>query len=174
MLKFDGEFLIYWLLHNGFKHVEKRTEIEENTFTTLISDLGQFYNITVYFKKKNKHVQKVTFIDSLKILPFSVKQIAKSFNLEISKLELDYNKPREKGHILTKEEKDYIKNDVLIVAKALNILFNQNLTKMTIGSNALSEYREILSKRRFEKFFPELEYRVDKDLRQSYKGGFTY
>ena len=136
-LKFDGEFIIYWALTNGFKHVTNNEDITDNTFSTLISDMGQFYQITIYFKKQNKKVHKVTFIDSLKIIPFSVEQIAKSFNLPISKLKLDYNKEREKGHILTEDEKDYIKNDVLIVAKALKTLFDEKLTKMTIGSNQL-------------------------------------
>ena len=38
-LKFDGEFLIYWALTHGFIHVEKKEDIKENTFTTLISDM---------------------------------------------------------------------------------------------------------------------------------------
>lgn len=173
-LKFDGEFIIYWLLTNDFKLAKDKSEIEDKTFTTLISDMGQFYQITIYFKKRNKKVHKVTFIDSLKILPFSVEQIAKSFNLPISKLEIDYNKPRDLGHILTNEEKEYIKNDVLIVAKALKILFDDNLTKMTIGSNALSDFKEIITKSKFRHYFPPLDYEVDKDLRKSYKGGFTY
>lgn len=37
--KFDGEFIIYWLLHHGFTHVEEKEDIKDNTFTTLISDL---------------------------------------------------------------------------------------------------------------------------------------
>ena len=130
-IKFDGEFIIYYCLTHGFKHVEKKEDIESNTFTTLISDMGQFYQITIYFSKGNKTVHKVTFIDSLKIIPFSVSEIAKSFNLPISKLELDYNKPRELGYILNEEEKAYITNDVLIVAKALKVLFDEELTKMT-------------------------------------------
>lgn len=173
-LKFDGEFIIYWLLTNGFKHVQNKDDIENNTFTTLISDMGQFYQITVYFYKKNKNVKKVTFIDSLKIIPFSVSEIAKSFNLPISKLEIDYNKPRKRGHILTNEEREYIKNDVTIVAKALNILFNENLTRMTEGSNALYDFKKTLSQSKYEHFFPELDFEIDKDIRQSYKGGFTY
>ena len=128
-----------------------------------------FYQIEVYFEKKNKKTHKVTFIDSLKIIPFSVEQIAKSFNLEISKLKIDYNKPRERNHILTLEEKEYIKNDVLIVAKALKVLFDEKLTKMTQGSNALTDFKEILSFSKFAHYFPSLEYEVDKDLRQSYK-----
>lgn len=74
------------------------------------------------------------------------------------------------GHILTNEENEYIKNDVLIVAKALKVLFDEDLTKMTQGSNALNDFKEMLSKSRFEHLFPTLEYDVDKDLRKSYKG----
>lgn len=51
-LKFDGEFIIYWLLHHDFKYVEKKQDIESKTFTTLINEMGQFYTITVYFKKR--------------------------------------------------------------------------------------------------------------------------
>ena len=173
-LKFDGEFIIYWAFTHGFKHVTKKEDIEDNTFTTLISDMGQFYNITLYYKKGNKKVHKTTFIDSLKIINFSVKNIAKTFGLEESKLEIDYNEPREKGHILTDEEKAYIRNDVVIVAKALKELFSEGLTKMTAASNALSNYKEILTLNRFNHFFPKLDYEVDKDIRKAYKGGFTY
>lgn len=173
-LKFDGEFIIYWLLKNNFKHVEKKEEIENNTFTTLISDMGLFYQIVIYFEKGNKRVHKVTFIDSLKIIPMSVEAIAKSFKLPISKLKIDYNEVREKNHILTDEEKEYIKNDVLIVAKALKVLFDENLTKMTQGSNALSNYKEIITMSKFKHYFPILDKAVDEDLRKSYKGGFTY
>lgn len=139
------------------------------TFTTLINELGSFYEITLYFKKGNKQVTKVTFIDSLKIIPFSVKDIAKAFNLEEQKGEIDYKAYREKGHILTKEEREYIKNDVVIVAKALNVLFNQKLDRMTIGSNALHEYKHILGKSRFEHFFPKINKEIDEDLRSAYR-----
>ena len=143
-LKFDGEFIIYWALTHGFKHVEDKKEIEDNTFTTLISDMGQFYSITLYFKKKNKHTEKVTFYDSLKIIPFS------------------------------NEEKDYIKNDVQIMAKALNILFNEELDKMTRASSALTDYKKTIKKSQFERYFPKLNFELDEELRKSYKGGFTY
>ena len=74
-LKFDGEFIIYYLLKNGFKHAKDNNEVSDKTFTTLISDMGMFYQITIYFKKR----KKVKIIDSLKIIPFSVKEIAKAF-----------------------------------------------------------------------------------------------
>lgn len=173
-LKFDSEFIIYWLLNHGFTHIENRKDKKDKTFSTLISDMGMFYTIEIYFKVKNKHVKKVKLVDSLKIIPFSVKDIAKSFGLPISKLEIDYNEYREKGHKLTNEEIEYIKNDVKIVAMALDVLFKEGLTRITSASNSLSNFKETHSKSKFEAMFPKLPYEVDSDMRAAYKGGFTY
>lgn len=171
-LKFDGEYIFNYLLNNGFEVIKNKSERKNKTFTTLISDTGQFYSIEIYFEVGNKKVNKVTIYDSLKILNFSVEMIARDFNLPISKLELDYHKKREISHILTDEEVAYIRNDVEIMARALYIMFEQNLTKMTIGSNALSNYKNI--NKNFNKYFPILPYEIDQDIRKSYKGGFTY
>jgi DNA polymerase type B, organellar and viral. len=172
-LKFDGEFLIFHIMKNlGFEHVESK-EKRTGTFSTLISDMGLFYSIEVYFEV-GKKTKKVTFIDSLKIINQSVESMPKTFKIEENKLEIDYNAPREKGHILTGEEEAYIKNDVVIVAKALSYLFNMGLTKMTAGSNALSEYKEITRLNRFRSLYKPLNYEIDKDIRRAYRGGFTY
>lgn len=172
-LKYDGEYIFSYLLENGYTCIKNKSERADKTFTCLISDTGQFYSIEIYFDTSNKkHINKVTIYDSLKVLNFSVEQIAKDFNLPINKLTLDYKKEREKGHELTPEEVDYIKNDVTIMAMALDIMFKENLTKMTIGSDALSNYKKM--NYNFNKYFPILHYEIDKDIRQSYKGGFTY
>ena len=172
-LKFDGEYIFNYLLNNGYDCIKTKKERRDNTFTTLISETGQFYSIEIFFETQNKkHINKVTIYDSLKILNFSVEQIAKDFNLPIRKLELDYKTNREVGHILTEHEVDYIRNDVEIMARALEIMFNQNLTKMTIGSDALDNYKKM--NKNFKKYFPILPYEIDKDIRRSYKGGFTY
>ena len=171
-LKFDGEFIISYLLNNGFKWVKTSKERKDKTFTTLITDMGQFYSLEIYFEVLKKRINKVTIYDSLKILNFSVDDIAKSFNLPCQKLVLDYETFREKGHILTEHEIDYIRNDVEIMARALDIMFKKDLTKMTIGSNALSMYRKM--NKNFFHYFPELDTLVDSEIRKSYKGGFTY
>ena len=173
-LAFDGSFILDYLFKHGFRHIENKEDKEDKTFTTLISDMGMFYTIEVYFSVKNKTVKKATFIDSLKIIPFSVSVIAKSFGLPISKLELDYNKPRELGHELTDEEKDYIKNDVKIVAMALKVLFDERLNHITSASNALHDFKKGYKDEKFSKLFPTIPYEIDKDIRQAYKGGFTY
>ena len=172
-LKFDGEYIFNYLLNNGYTCIKDKKQRQDKTFTTLISDTGQFYSIEIYFETKNKkHVNKVTIYDSLKILNLSVDQIAKDFNLPIRKLDLDYKAFREIGHVLTPKEIDYIRNDVEIMARALDIMFKQDLTKMTIGSDALANYKTF--NKSFNQYFPILPYEIDKDIRKSYKGGFTY
>lgn len=172
-LKFDGEYIFNYLLNNGYECIKDKKDRKTKTFTTLISDTGQFYSIEIFFEVENKkHINKVTIYDSLKILNFSVDKIAKAFDLPIRKLELDYTKYREVGHILTPEEVDYIRNDVEIMARALDFMFKERLTKMTIGSDALSYYKEM--NKNFNKYFPILPYEIDMDIRKSYKGGFTY
>ena len=171
-LKFDGEFILCYLFEHGYKHVTDRKKLKSKTFTTLISDKGQFYSLEICFNKDEDKTEKITIYDSLKILPFSVDAVAKGFNLPISKLELNYDEKREEGHILTQQEIDYLRNDVEIMARALLILFNQDLRQMTQGSNALYDYKKIVGKKSFIKWFPTPDY--DFDIRQSYKGGFTY
>lgn len=171
-LKFDGEFILCYLFEHGYKHITDRKKLKTKTFTTLISDKGQFYSLEICFNKNEYKTEKITIYDSLKILPFSVEAIAKGFNLPISKLEIDYEEKREIGHILTQQEIDYLRNDVEIMSRALLTLFNQDLRQMTQGSNALYDYKKIVGKKNFSKWFPIPDY--DFDIRQSYKGGFTY
>ena len=175
-MKFDGEFIIYWLIQNNFEFIEDKKQRKDKSFTCLITDTGQFFSIEVYFeiKNKGKKVKKVTFYDSLKIIPFGVSKIAKSFNLPISKLEIDYNAYREVGHTLTQQEIDYIKNDVTIVAMALKKFFDEGLTKMTQASNAMYDYKKIITPKYFKEFYPELSIELDGEIRSSYRGGFTY
>lgn len=173
-LKFDGQFIIWWLLHNGFMHVEDRRDRDTGTFTTLISDMGMYYNIEVIFYLKGKKVKKVTFQDSLKLIPLSVDEIAKSFHLPIQKLKIDYDSHNylPVGAPLTKEEEEYLIHDVKIVAHAVEFFYEQGLNKMTIGSCALNEYKTIIQKKNFNRYFPSPKYH--EDVKQSYKGGFTY
>lgn len=171
-LKFDSSYILSFLNANGYTRIANKKDKADKTYTTLISHMGAYYQIEVFFEVKGKKVNKVTFTDSMKIFNMSVEKIAKDFDLPISKLELDYKKFRPKGHELTKEEVDYIRNDVEIVARALNIFYKQGHTKLTIGSNALSNFKHMC--RGFDKYFPELSPEEDEIIRQGYRGGFTY
>lgn len=173
-LKFDGEFIINYLLKNGYTYFKDREQKQDKSFTCLISSDGLFYSLEIYFKIGKYHDHKVSIYDSLKILNMSVEKIAKSFKLPISKLEIDYSlhNTLPEGSILTDKEVAYLRNDVEIMARALDIMFTSGLNKMTIGSDALNYYKTI--NKHFDEFFPVVDLDTDKYLRESYRGGFTY
>jgi hypothetical protein len=81
-LKFDGEFIMVRLFELGYRHVTDKEELDSKTFSTLISNKGQFYSMKIVFRKKGKRTRFVQLYDSLKILPFTVDAIAKGFNLQ--------------------------------------------------------------------------------------------
>ena len=170
--KFDLSYVLNWLFVNDFTWIKDKKDRQPNTFTTLITDMGVFYALEVFFDVKGKKTNSVKFLDSLKILNFSVADIAKSFDLPISKLKIDYDKYRPVGYELDETEVAYIRNDVEIMARALDIMFKEGYTKMTIASDAFNEYKDMCSN--FNHYFPVLSLDIDKDIRKSYKGGFTY
>lgn len=172
-LRFDAIYILDYLFRNGYTHIQDRKDKADKTFTTLITDLGQFYSVVVYFKVKGHHTNKVEFYDSLKIFPnFSVEKVAKGFDLPISKLEIDYKAYRPIGYELTDAEIAYVRNDVEIMARALKEMFDRGLTRMTIASDAMKNFKDNFVG--FRKKFPILPQEIDQDIRKSYKGGFTY
>lgn len=198
-LKFDGAFwLSYLLVDKKFKQAydkigDKETDVKwkqqfkmfNNTFKYSISDRGMWYSIIV--KVKNHFIE---IRDSLKILPFSVKRIGESFGTKHKKLDMEYTGFRYAGCEITKEEQEYIANDVLVVKEALEIMFKQGHTKLTIGSCCLEEYKNICRhslsiQLDYAEMFPNLyEFKIDKKshkydnagdwLRKSYRGGWCY
>lgn len=194
-LKFDGAFwLSYLMVDLGFKQASEQLDAENpfkvrwlqekemlnNTFKYSISDRGQWYTIII---KVGGHFIEIR--DSLKLLPFSVKRIGESFGTKHKKLDMEYTGFRYAGCEITDEEKHYIANDVLVVKEALEIMFNEGHTDLTIGSCCLKEYKRTVGKEDYEMFFPNLyEMPIDKSkhgydnvgeyIRKSYRGGWCY
>lgn len=191
-LKFDGNFWLWYLLHEkGFKQgidtddagnyiMKKPKDLKANEVVYSISDMGQWYMINFKY-----HGHTYTLKDSLKLLPFSVKQIGRDFKTKHQKLEMEYKGKRYAGCYISSEEMDYIRNDVLVVKEALISMFSEGHDKLTIGSCCLSEFKRIVGKYDFEKDFPRLdlipldenEYGspdADAYIRKSYKGGWCY
>lgn len=180
-LKFDGNFIVDWLLRNGYKwNRAAEGKMKTNEFKCAISDRGAWYTITI---KKGQTV--IEFRDSLKLLPFSVKRIGKSFKTQHRKLDMEYEGFRYAGCEITDKEKEYIANDVLVVKEALEIMFERGHQKLTIGACCLEEFKSTYDKTDFKNFFPNLtEIEIDPDLygesnadayiRHSYRGGYCY
>lgn len=188
-LKFDGSFWLDFLMRNkDMKHafneeaqrfIEPK-EMENNSFSYVISDMGQWYSIVI---KVNNHI--IELRDSLKLLPFSVERIGKAFETKHKKLSMAYEGYRYAGCVITDEEKEYIANDVLVVKEALEIMFEEKHNRITIGSCCLSEYKSIVGKEWFNLALPDLtgyeldsslfdSKNVDEYVRKSYRGGWCY
>lgn len=167
-LKFDGRFIFDWLLNNGYTYTANRTE--RGQFTNVISRMGAFYTITVHWKNG----RRTEFRDSVKKLPMTAKEVARAFDLELSKGEIDYHSPRPVGHVLTAEERDYLARDVLIIAQAIGLQLRSGMDKLTVGADSLAEFKTIMGKRLFDKYFPVLPESMDAEIRKAYRGGFTY
>lgn len=173
-LRFDGEFLISWLLNNGYEWKNKK-DLRPKTFTTLIGGTNLFYSITIaMYNDERGELNTIELRDSLKLINMPISDIPKSFGIEnIAKGSINYDKYRPIGHILDEDEIFYLKNDCVILGKALKkVLFEYKMTKITQGSNALQEIKSYFTKKQWEYYFPFLE--NDDDLRNSYKGGFTW
>ena len=193
-LKFDGNFWLSYLLtdlkyeqaYESFNEDGTQGEfikekyMKNNTFRYTISSMGQWYMITI---KVNNHF--IELRDSLKLLPFSVKQIGKSFKTKHQKLDMDYSGYRYAGCNITDDEKRYIANDVLVVKEALEQLFNDGHDKLTIGACCVAEYKNSLGAYDYNDLFPPLdEFTLDKNIygssnadeyiRHSYRGGWCY
>lgn len=191
-LKFDGQFWLSFLLNvKHFKQgldylsstdieMKKQKSLKNNEVIYSISDMGQWYTIT--FKYRDL---VFTLKDSLKLLPFSVAVIGKSFKTKHQKLSMEYKGYRYAGCNITDEEKQYIANDVLVVKEALNIMFSEGHDSLTIGGCCLKEFKKIIGEFDWKIFFPSLEdiiipqeiygsSNADEYIRKSYRGGWCY
>jgi hypothetical protein len=193
-LKFDGAFwLSYLLVDLGYEQaLEKLSDnpndvewlrekdMKNKSFKYSISDKGMWYSIII---KVNDRFIEIR--DSLKLLPFSVKRIGKSFKTKHQKLDMEYKGFRYAGCEITDKEKEYIANDVLVVKEALEIMFTEGHNKLTIGSCCLEEYKQILGKEDYAIMHPNMyDIKIDSKahfydnagawLRKSYRGGWCY
>lgn len=191
-LKFDGNFWISFFLNklrlkqaytgDGVNSCEwfQDKDMYNNTLKYTISEMGQWYSIKV--KVNNKVIE---FRDSLKLLPFSVKEIGKAFKTKHQKLDMEYTGFRYAGCEIKPKEKKYIANDVLVVKEALEIVFQEGHNRLTIGSCCLAEYKQIVGEDEWKRRFPDVtqieldsevygKSNVDSYVRKSYRGGWCY
>ena len=194
-LRFDGQFIMDYLIrvmrlkqaetHNddnvdSFQFLDYNNMPNE-TFVYNISDMGDWYTITCKFNDNLLIIR-----DSLKLLPFSVAEIGKSFNTAHQKLTMEYEGYRYAGCEITDEEKEYIENDVLVVKEAIELLLLNGHKKSTIGSCCLAEYKQTMHRTVYEENFPDMtkedittltsfpENTAEDFIRKSYRGGWCY
>ena len=193
-LKFDGNFIL-WHLFNilGYKNalrddgtrMEKAEKLGPGEVSYAIADTGQWYFIAFRIGACLIEVR-----DSLKIMPFTLEQVGKSFCKKYHKTNMEYDSKTSLDDC-TPEDIEYIKNDVLVLSEALSFLMQANgeespfppIHSLTIGGACLQQFKETvygdgksIMPRLKEEKTPEETNRTDFDdyIRGAYRGGFCY
>lgn len=174
-LRFDSDFVMYWLL-SGHGTVDQ--EVRENV---LYSFRATWDGVSVMFR------------DSLKIFPQRAEALGELYGIKKLKGSWDYEKYRTPETPITIEEWEYVHHDVMIISRALadyrargymentqaSIAYNDRLRRTYPRFNKTQARR--LKKVNYEKYrqsFPwqirPLEFHLHKHLLMAYFGGISY
>lgn len=175
-LKFDGDFVIYWLLKDGIGSI--KNEIRENV---LYSFTAEWDGI------------EITFRDSLKIFPQRAEKIGELYGIPKLLGEWDYNKYRAENDVITGDEWQYVYHDVMIISRALADYRSQGYVENTQAAIAYNDrlrrtypkFRKTLARSlrekdydRFIASFPRditpLPFKLHSHLLMAYFGGISY
>lgn len=166
-LNFDGGFIMDWLLRNNYELVEEYPT--KGQWTVLMSYTNNLYQIQVVWP--SGHTTK--FQDSYKKIAMGVARVAKTFNLDEGKGDIDHTIQRPPGYEPTPAEWDYVRRDVEIMAKAMVERLKDG-SKLTSSADALTHYKKLVGSSWFKSTFPVLNPDADSTVRLAYRGGFTY
>ena len=166
---FDFYFILWYILHLGFTRVEKESELVENSFCSLITDMKKIYNLKLMLNGF-----KVEFRCSYLILPCSIKDMGRDFNLEKLNETHNYEEIKNYNSIdeLTDEELSYIENDVEILRNAVIYATKNGLNKMTLASSSFALWKAsnyLTYSNLYQIDDEEMKYYIGK----SYKGGIV-
>lgn len=175
-LRFDGAFLDAHLLHPVFGLGMQsgrwpRRQTPRGCFSALIGDTGAHYSR--YVNLRDGRAFEVR--DSAKKYPgTTIANLAAMYGAPVKKGDIDYHKPRPEGYQPTPEEWEYQDNDVIILRTALRVTLNAGAIGLTVGGDALTEYKTLLEHGKFRHVFPILDRDTDDFIRLALRGGWTY
>ena len=130
----------------------------------IVFNAGSFYRVDLYFdfveykdnnNRKKTKLRKVSLMDSYKIVPSSLKKLAKDFlNYDMGKDGIDHNIIRPINYNLTESEKEYLYEDVRVLKDFIKLVlidgvevtenYKIHFDKMTTASQSLNEYKNIM------------------------------
>lgn len=165
--RFDFHFILDAIDSMGMQHTLER-QLAPGYYTTLVSDMGVFYNAHIMFEGSK---QSVEIRDSLRLINAPLCDLPGMFGFEESEVkgEIDYDKYRPVGYVPTEEEKNYQNSDVRILGKGIKCALSMGLKKMTAAGCAMADYKARVGKH-FKYWFP-VDAESDPLIRRSYFGG---
>lgn len=170
-LRFDGAFIVPWLLNNDFIFTHEKPKAGE--FTMLLAQPNSWYSISIQVTKR----RRVHIWDSTKLFPDSLENLPTIYGTPTQKVIEDqsfYTLRRPEGHKATEQEMVYFNNDLDVLEEVINahISFHGLLFKKTQASQAFKAFEDHFPW--WKKRFPPLDEDLDKDIRRGYWGGISY
>ncbi len=169
-LSFDGEFINWYLLENGYVYAEKQN-MRAKTFNSIIDESGSIYMIRVQITD----TCIVNFKCSYKLFPKSIEDIGEMVGVKKLKDTHNYEEIKNFQSIeeLTEEEKNYIFNDVIIMCRLITYLDNVGINAITMSSSAYKNWRMDKYWLCKKQFIKDENDEINDIIRKSYRGGIT-
>lgn len=166
-LPFDGEFVFWELIRNGWKLLYEETRDPLHGFFTPRIDISGMMSMTIHAYGK-----RITLRDSNRIFRCPLRDLPKlcGFSHEAEKDTMDYDEVREPTHIATPREKRYQELDVIVLMKAMQWVKSYGVKGNTVGSIALNDWKEFMGSSPFTPLTQEQRIA----LSSLYSGGVVY
>lgn len=170
-LKFDGSYIVPYLLDNGYTCVQRKAGAGE--FNVLIDERNNWYTIRIQVTKR----RRVLLWDSLKLFPMALEYLPDLYGTPTRKIAEDssfYTKERPEGYEVTARDYEYFDNDLQVLTEALqaHIKHCGVQFKKTQASQAFHEFEKSFPAWKWR--FPALTTEMDKSIRTAYWGGISH
>ena len=184
-LSFEWSFILPKLLERGFTFKEKIDYKEDEFVYNSVStkSCSSVWSVSLKFGKRNG---LIWIKDLAKIFGGGLGNVAKAFNLDTQKGEIDYrlNRLHRPPRFATKEEKNYCFKDTRIIIDILLKMQEKGDKEFFKALSMASYSMKLLLKRGFpraskpyaeyRKLYPELDEKETDFLRRGVEGGITY
>ena len=179
---FEWSFILPYLFKYGFKFKEKIAKDDEFVFNSVSTKTCS--SVWCAQLKFHKNSGMVVFRDLAKIYGGGLGKVAKAFNLETQKGEIDYTLNRLHNYTPTKEEKEYCFKDTRIIIDILLKMVEMNdkefFNAVSMASYSMKKMlkvgwpRATKPLKEYKKDYPELDQKETDFLRAGVGGGITY
>jgi hypothetical protein len=170
-LKFDGSYIIPWLLtHNYTVSIGKPTAGE---FSVLVDERNAWYSITIQVTKR----RRVLLWDCLKLFPCALEYLHEVYSTPTKKIHEDsafYTDIRPEGYTPNQREMSYFENDLQVLAETLNIhieLYGLQFKKTQAGQ-AFYNFEKTFKAWKFR--FPPITVEQHETVKTGYWGGISH
>lgn len=170
-LKFDGSYIVPWLLRNDYTVSIGKPQPKE--FSVLVDNRNAWYSITIQVTSR----RKVLLWDSLKLFPAALEYLPDVYSTPTHKIIEDsdfYQKFRPDGYQPNDREMSYFENDLQVPAETLNAhikLYGLRFKK-TQASQSFYNFEQTFKAWKFR--FPALTTEQDNSIRPAYWGGISH